>query len=189
VEIHELIRKRWSPRAVDPDRPVEEAKLKALLEAARWAPSCFNDQPWVFLVFDSRDPSALGNARSCLMEGNAWARRAPVLLISVARDNFAHNGKPNRHAQHDVGLATENLLLQAAALGLVTHPMAGFDEAKARELFGIPEDHTVLAMITVGYPGDPRTLDEPLRQRESAPRTRKELSEVAFRGGWGRPLG
>ena len=183
--IHPLLARRWSGRAIDPDRAVEPDKLDTLLEAARWAPSCFNDQPWNYLIFDGSDPQALEQARSCLVEGNAWAKKAPVLLLSVARETFAHNGKPNRHGQHDVGLASENLVLQAIELGLVTHQMAGFDSDKARQLFAIPEGHTPMAMIALGYPGKIEALPEPLQERERAPRTRKPAEAWAFAGKWG----
>jgi nitroreductase len=184
VPIHPLLSGRWSARALDPERPVEPEKLDAILEAARWAPSCNNDQPWSYLVFDASDPEALEQARSCLVEGNAWARKAPLLLLSVAREHFAYNGKPNRHGQHDVGLASENLVLQGTELGLVTHQMAGFDSDKARRLFGIPEGHTPMAMIALGYPGKIEALPEPLQQREGAPRTRKPVEEWVFWGKW-----
>lgn len=186
--IHDLLARRWSPRALDPDRLVSAADLRSLLEAARWAPSCFNEQPWRFLVFDGNHPEALESARDCLMDGNAWARRAPVLLLSVARETFLRNDKPNRHAQHDVGLAVENLVLQATHLGLATHQMAGFDAAKAREVFHIPEGFTPMAMIAVAHPGSSEDLDEALQERESQPRERRGLDEIAFAGDWERPL-
>lgn len=148
--INELMRRRWSPRAFEEGRPVERESVLTLLEAARWAPSCFNDQPRRFLVFDGSDAQALERARACLSPGNAWALKAPVLMLSVARDTFEQNGKPNRWAQHDTGLATENLLLQAVELGLAAHPMAGYDADRARSEFGIPEGFTPIAMIAIG---------------------------------------
>jgi nitroreductase len=159
-----------------------------MLEAARWAPSCFNDQPWRFLVFDGTDAAALSTARDCLVEGNRWARPAPVLLLSVARETFQRNGKPNRHGQHDVGLATENLLLQAEALGLAAHPMAGFDSARARQSFGIPEGFTPMAMIAVGFAAPEASLSPEALQKESAPRTRQPVGEIAFAGRWEAPF-
>ena len=125
-----MTRRRWSPRAFEEDRAVEREKLLTLLEAARWAPSCFNDQPRHFLVFDGSDPEALEKARACLASGNAWALKAPVLLLSVARESFEQNGKPNRWGQHDTGLATENLLLEAVEMGLAAHAMGGYDEVR-----------------------------------------------------------
>ena len=187
--IHELLARRRSPRAFDPNRQVSRLALRTLLEAARVAPSCFNEQPWRFLVFDGESPEALERARGCLSEGNAWARRAPALILSVAAERWSRDGSPNRWAEHDVGLASENLALQATSLGFAVHFMAGFDEKKARELFRIPEGFTPMAMIAVGYPGDPDELPPKLRARERAPRQRKPIEEIAFAGRWDRPFG
>ena len=189
--IHELMRRRWSPRAFEQGRAVEREKMMTMLEAARWAPSCFNDQPRHFLVFDGSDAQALERARGCLIEGNAWAKKAPVLMLSVARETFEHNGKPNRWAQHDTGLATENLLLQAVDLGLAAHPMAGYDADRARSEFGIPEGFTPIAMIAIGYPyrGKLEDLDEKLRAKELGSRERKSIGETAFAGVWNSPYG
>lgn len=186
--INELMRRRWSPRVFEEDRSVERHKLLTMLEAARWAPSCFNDQPRRFLVFDGSDADALERARACLTAGNAWALKAPVLMLSVARDTFEQNGKPNRWAQHDTGLATENLLLEAVELGLAAHPMAGYDPDRARSEFGIPQGFTSIAMIAVGYPyrGELAGLDDKQRGKELAPRERKAIGEIAFGGFWGR---
>ncbi len=187
LPVHELLRSRWSPRAFDPDRPVSSAEVATLLEAARIAPSTFNEQPWRFLVFDATDAASRELARGCLTPGNAWARLAPVLFLSVAAERWSKDGTPNRFAAHDVGLATGDLLLQACAMGLAGHPMAGYDAAQARELFGIPEGFTPMAMIAVGHSGDPGALSEPHRERELAPRKRKPMEEIAFAGAWGRP--
>jgi nitroreductase len=183
--IDEVMTRRWSPRVFE-DRPVEREKIMTLLEAARWAPSCFNEQPWRFLVFDESNPEALARARGCLVDGNAWARVTPVLMISVARDNFSANEKLNRTAQHDVGLATENLLLQAVNLGLAAHAMAGFSLECTRREFNIPNGFTPIAMIAIGYPyrGGLDNLDESIRSRELAPRERKHIGEIAFAGTW-----
>ena len=188
--INELMNRRWSPRAFEEGRVVEREKILMMLEAARWSPSCFNDQPRYFLVFDGSDPRALERARGCLTEGNAWALKAPVLMLSVARETFEQNGKPNRWAQHDTGLATENLLLEAVDLGLAAHPMAGYDAERARNEFGIPEGHTPIAMIAIGYSyrGKLDDLDEKLRGKELAARTRKSIGEMAFEGNWGRAI-
>lgn len=185
--IGELMRRRWSPRAFAEGRPVEREKMLTLLEAARWAPSCFNDQPRRFLVFDESDAEALERARACLSPGNAWALKAPILMLSVARETFEKNGKPNRWAQHDTGLATENLLLEAVELGLAAHPMAGYDADRAQTEFGIPEGFTSIAMIAIGYPyrGKLDDLDEKLRSRELESRERKAIAEIAFAGKWG----
>lgn len=187
--IHELLARRRSPRAIDPNRRVSRLAIRTLLEAARVAPSCFNEQPWRFLVFDAQDPEALEEARSCLSAGNAWALRAPVLLLSVAAERWSRDGSVNRHAQHDVGLASENLALQATSLGFAVHFMAGFDETRAQTLFEIPVDFTPMAMIAVGYPGNPEDLPPKLREKELSPRRRKPIEEIAFEGRWNKAFG
>jgi len=185
--LHELIAQRWSPRAFA-DRPLGEGELGSLLEAARWAPSSFNDQPWSFVVGRKGAGDAYAKLASCLVPANAaWATAAPVLMLSVARLAFAANGRPNRHAQHDVGLATASLVLQAQALGIATHMMAGFDAERARAELAIPDGHEPLAMIAVGYPGPADQLPAPLREREEAPRERKPLADFVFGAAWGLP--
>jgi nitroreductase len=183
--IHDLLKRRWSPLAFS-GRMVEPEKLQSLFEAARWAPSCYNEQPWNFVVCTKENPADHERFVSCLADGNvSWARTAPVLALSVARLAFTHNGKPNRHALHDVGLAVESLIIQAMALDLFVHQMAGFDGAKARTLFGIPDDYEPVAAIALGYPGDPGLLPPPLRERQLAPRQRKPLEQFVFGGTWG----
>ena len=184
--IADLIARRWSPRAIAADRPVSREQLLALLEAARWAPSCFGDEPWRYLVWDRfHDAAGWQSAFECLAEGNrGWVKNAPVLLLSVATPRFGHNDAPNRWAQHDTGAASENLCLQATALGLVAHQMGGFDADKAKAAFAIPADHTCMAMIAVGHPAPADGLPDPLRDRELAPRTRKPLDRIAFAGRW-----
>ncbi len=187
VPIHDLLARRWSPRAFD-GRPVEREKLTSLFEAARWAPSSNNEQPWRFLVATREQPEDFERLLACLLEGNRkWAQRAPVLILSVASLNFEESGKPNRHAFHDTGLAAENLVLQASALGLAAHQMAGFDVEKARADLRIPQGCEPVAMIAVGYPGDPDRLPEYLNQRELAPRRRNPVSTFVFAGDWGKP--
>jgi nitroreductase len=183
--IHELLRRRWSPRDFS-DRKVEPDTLRSLLEAARWAPSSYNEQPWSFIVATKEDQVEYGRLLSCLVEGNIqWAQRAPVLMVSVARLSFEENGKANRHAFHDVGQAVANLTVQATALGLMVHQMAGFYPEKVRELYGIPDEYEPAAGIALGYPGDPNSLPEGLRKRELTPRERKPLTELVFTVRWG----
>lgn len=182
--IHDLIARRWSPRAFDP-RAIEPEKLAILFEAARWAPSCNNAQPWRFLVARQEERELYERLFGCLVAGNQkWAHRAPVLLLSVAKLTF-NDGTPNRHAYHDVGLASENLVLQAAALGLAAHQMAGYHVEKVRAECAIPPDCDPIAMMALGYPGDPGLLDERLRRREMNPRERKPMAEFVF-AEWGR---
>ena len=187
-DVHDLIRRRWSPRAFS-SQSVGDAELGSLLEAARWAASCMNEQPWRFIVARRENQVEFDRLLSCLNEGNQrWAQGAAVLILSVARQTFARNGKPNRHALHDVGLATAQLSLQATALGLAVHPMAGFSAAKARDLYAIPEEFEPVAALAVGYPGLPEDLPDDLRARELAERSRHPQTEFAFAGTWGEPL-
>lgn len=190
VPIHDVIASRWSPRGFAAERPVAREQVLALLEAARWAPSCFGEQPWRYIVWDRFvDASAWEQAVSCLAPANQeWARHAPVLMVSLAATNFSANGRPNRWAQHDTGAASENICLQATALGLVAHQMGGFDADKTCELFGIPADYTPMAMIAVGYQNAAEHLSAEARARETAPRERRPLSEIAFDGAWGRAV-
>ena len=184
--IHDLIARRWSPRAFD-ERPVEPEKLKSLCEAARWAPSSNNEQPWRFIVTSRKDtPTEHDRLLACLNERNRqWAFRAPILMLSVASLNFEDDGKLNRHAYHDTGMAMGNLLLQATALGLQVHQMAGFDVQKARETSLIPTGFDPVAMIALGYPGDPAVLPDYLREREMKPRERQPISDFVFSIKWG----
>jgi nitroreductase len=183
--ILDVLRKRWSPRAFA-DRPVEPTKLQSLLEAARWAPSCFNEQPWSFIVATKDNPPEYERLLACLVEKNqAWAKSAPVLMISVAAKSFAQTGKPNRHWFHDVGLAVSDLVTQATVLDLFVHQMAGFSPDKARQTYNIPDSHEAVAAIAIGYLGDPNSLPDDLRERELKPQTRKPLKDFVFTGKWG----
>jgi len=184
--IHNLLRQRWSPRAFD-NRSIEPEKLRSLFEAARWAPSSNNEQPWRFLVTIKENTTEYDRLFACLVEGNQkWAHRAPALLLSVAKLQF-EDGSPNRHALHDTGMAVENLVLQATALGLVAHQMAGFRIDQARTDCKIPADYEPVAMIAVGYPGDPAQLSDRLRAREAQPRVRKALAELVYSATWEEP--
>jgi|HubBroStandDraft_1064217.scaffolds.fasta_scaffold00664_14 nitroreductase len=182
--VHPLLRERRSFRAFS-SRVVEPETLGSLLEAARWAPSCANEQPWSFIVAVKQDKSDFERLLSCLIEFNfQWAQHAPVLILSIARMTFQSNGRPNRHAFHDVGQAIASLTVQATASGLVVHQMAGFDVEKARYEFSIPPDHEPVAVVAVGYPGNSESLPDKLRERELAPRQRKPLADFVFEGGW-----
>lgn len=184
---HDLIRGRWSPRAFS-DRTVEYDKLRIILEASRWAASSYNEQPWSFIIATKDQPAEYSDLFSCLVEFNqSWAKSAPVLILSVAKLHFDSNGKENHHAFHDVGAASCNLAIQAIALDLFVHQMAGFDSAKARSLFDIPEGYEPVAMMAIGYLGDPQILPESLREQELAPRIRKPLTQSVFSGKWNQP--
>ncbi len=187
VKIHDIIQNRWSPRAIDPNKPVSHDDLLALLEAARWAPSCFNDQPWRFIVCDkSADLASWETAFDTLMDKNRlWAKNAPVLILSVAMANFNHNGKPNRFGLYDTGAASVSLALQASALGLVVHQMGGYDADKARAAFGLPDDCTPMAMMALGYQAEADSLDEDFKAAELAERARASLGQHFYTGKWG----
>jgi uncharacterized protein (DUF924 family)/nitroreductase len=186
--VHELIEKRWSPRAFA-DRKVDAQTLRTLFEASRWGPSCYNEQPWHFIVATLDQPADFEHLLACLSPGNQkWARRAPVLALTVARLEFSRDGKPNRHALHDVGLAMSQLVLQATALGLVVHQMGGFDGERAREAFGIPDGYVAVAAVAIGYRGELASLDEQLQRREVAPRQRRPQRSFVFGGRWGESL-
>jgi nitroreductase len=179
---------RWSGRAYDSSRPVAPEHLLALLEAARWAPSCFGDQPWRYIVCDrNADAAAWQSAFDCLAPGNqAWAIDAPVLMLSLADSLFAHNGKPNRWAQYDTGAASMSLCVQATALGLMVHQMGGFDPDRARSTFGVPDQYVPMSMMTIGHQLAERDLPAESRERELAPRDRRALGQTFFTGRWGR---
>lgn len=188
VKIHDIIQARWSPRAFDADKPVSHDDLLALLEAAHWAPSCFNDQPWRFVVCDkATDESGWQHAFSILAEKNRrWAKNAPVLILAVAMENFNHNGQPNRWAMYDTGAAGVSLCLQATAMGMCVHQMGGFDAEKAREVFNLPGDCRPMAMMAVGYQADADVLDDDFKETELAARSRAALNERFYAGQWGK---
>jgi nitroreductase len=187
VPIHDLIRRRWSPRAFQ-DLPVEPDKLLSLFEAARWAASASNEQPWAFLVATQEDAKSYEDMLGVLVDFNrGWASKAPVLILTLAHTAFEKDGRPNRHAYYDLGQAAAHLALQATALGLTTHQMAGFYVEAARERFAVPAGWEPVSVIALGYPGDPESLTEILRQRETAPRKRKPLEAFVFSGAWGHP--
>jgi nitroreductase len=177
---------RWSPRSFS-DRDVSTADLKTIFEAARWAASSYNEQPWRFFV-GRRNSPAYQKIFGALIEFNqAWAKSAPVLILGAARTTFSHNDAPNRVALYDLGAAASYLTLQAAALGLSSHQMAGFDEAAARKALEVPENYIIGAVIAVGYQGEPAALpNEQMLAQETSPRVRKPLSEIAF-SAWGQP--
>lgn len=180
----EPIAKRWSPRAFAEREPTDD-ELALVFEAARWAASSFNDQPWRYIVVRRGEPE-FADALAGLVPGNqAWAHAAPVLGFSLTSPTFSKTGKPNRHAWHDVGAASAQLSIQAASFGLMVHQMAGIDREVVRERFSVPESLEIVAGLALGWPGDPESLDEPLRERELAPRSRKPLSQMLIRGRFG----
>lgn len=182
--ILDILRRRWSPRSFS-DQTLESEKLLSLFEAARWAPSSFNEQPWSFIVATKQKLEEHARLLSCLAEKNQqWARLAPVLMVSVAKLNFEKTGKPNRHAFHDVGLAVGCMVVQATSLGLFVHQMAGFSPDKVAELYNLPDNFEPVAAIAIGYGADVTNLPEPFRESELGPRSRKPIASFVFEGQW-----
>lgn len=179
-EIEDLILNRWSPRAMTGES-IADATLFRLFEAARWAPSSYNGQPWRF-IYAKRDTEYWQSFFDLLVPFNqSWCNNAAVLMIIVSKNNFDHNDKPARTHSFDTGSAWENLALQAAALGLVAHGLEGFDYEKAHTMIGLPKDYTVEAMCAIGVLADPASLPESLREREK-PSERKPITECIFEG-------
>ncbi len=184
--IQDFVAKRWSPYGFA-DRDVSEADLHSLFEAARWAASSFNEQPWSYIVATSAQEAEFARLLSCLVEANqSWAKAAPVLALGVATLNFKRNNKPNHVAIHDLGLATGNLVAEATARGLAVHQMSGILPDRAREIYGIPEGSEAMTGIAIGYAGDPETFPEEIRKRELAPREHKPQREFVFGTSWGK---
>jgi nitroreductase len=182
-----VIAERWSPYAYDP-RPVERDNLLSCLEAARWAASSYNEQPWTFILSERTDAAAFARALACLVEPNqAWAKNAGVLILTVVSRLFKKNGKPNAACEHDVGLAAGNMVLQATALGLQAHQMIGIVAAKVRAAYSVPDGHDPLTAIAIGYPAAVAAgTTDALAQRDLAPRGRKPFAETVVRT-WGEP--
>jgi nitroreductase len=183
--IQPVLAERWSPYGFD-HRPVPEADLRSLFEAARWAASSYNEQPWNYLVATRGDSQEFGRLLSCLVEANqAWAKAAPVLVLGVVNLRFAKNNENNRAAVHDLGLAAGNLVLEATARGLSVHQMIGILPDKAREVYQIPEHFEAWTAMAIGYKADPARLPEALKERDLTLRQRKPLSKFVFTGHWG----
>ncbi|MDO8891064.1 MAG: nitroreductase family protein [Sulfurimicrobium sp.] len=188
--IHDIITKRWSCRAFDKEKAVSHDQVISLVEAARWAPSCFGDEPWRFIVWNrNRDAAAWQKAFDCLVEWNQnWVKNAPVLALVTANSIFRKNGKPNAWGQYDSGAAAENFCLQAVSSGLMAHQMGGFDADRVRMEFNIPDQFTCMAMIAVGYQAEETVLNDELKELELAPRERTLLGEHFFENTWDSPI-
>ncbi len=176
------ITERWSPLAFS-DTFVEPGKIHTFLEAARWAPSSYNEQPWRY-IYACKGDNGRTTLEGLLLPGNSWAKHAGVLVISFAKRTFARNGQENRHALHDLGCASGYLALQLAELGLIGHQMAGFDTERAHTALHVPDDYLPGTMMAIGYPSDPGHLPDELRQRQEAARTRMPRENFAYRGKW-----
>jgi nitroreductase len=183
--IQDLFAKRWSPYVFS-ERAVPVEDLRSLFEAARWAASSYNEQPWSYIVATKDDAANYDKVLSCLVEGNqAWAKLAPVLAIGCASLKFTRNSHPNTVALHDLGQASAHLALEATPRGLQVHQMAGILPDRVREVFQVPEGVQPLTALAIGYVGNPTSLPEQIASRDAAPRSRKPLSEFVFSGRWG----
>lgn len=186
--IQDFVAKRWSPYGFA-DRDVSNADLHSVFEAARWAASSFNEQPWNYIVATRAQEAEFARLLSCLVEANqSWAKAAPVLALGVATLNFKRNGKPNRVALHDLGLASGNLVAEATVRGLWVHQMGGILPDRAREIYDIPEGSEAVTGIAIGYVGEPEAFPEEIRKRDLAPRERKPQRNFVFSASWGNPF-
>ena len=180
--VHKLIRQRWSPRAFS-DKTISNENLNSLFEAARWAPSSFNEQPWFFSYARKEDSTKFKLILNCLSEKNQlWAKTAPLLMVTIAKTAFDHNGKPNPHAWHDVGQAISSFTLQAMSLGIYCHQMAGFSRSQISDNLQIPNGFEPVSAVAIGYLGDSDNLTEDQQIRERVPRFRKKQTEFVFSG-------
>ena len=185
--IHALVAERWSPYSFD-SGPVPDADLESLFEAARWAPSAYNEQPWRYIVARRADPEHFEKVLSCLVDGNRiWAAFAPVLALGVASRRFSRNGRENGTALHDLGLASANLLVEATSRGLFVHQMSGIHPDRARELFGIPDGFDAITGMAVGRLGHQGGLPADVASRDLEPRTRNPLASFVFGANWEEP--
>lgn len=184
--IEKVLAERWSGRAFDESVPVTEEQITALLEAARWAPSCYGDQPWRFLICDRfTQPKAWQKAYETLSPGNQdWAKNAPLLILATSVTEFTHNNMPNRWNGYDTGAASISLCLQATAMGLLSHQIGGYDAAKLRDAFDIPDNIEMWAMIAIGHPAPLDTLSPEQLDRELKARERRPLEQQFFHGAW-----
>ncbi len=183
--VMESVAKRFSPRAYS-DKSVEREKLLTVLEAARWSASSYNEQPWRFIVATRENPEAFEKMLGVANDWNQkWAGLAPVLILTIAKKTFSHNGKANKHAWHDIGQTVATLALEAVQHDLYIHQMAGIDAAKARKLFHVPEDFDVVTLLTLGYLGNIKNLPEEFHKGEGRKRERKPLSELVFENEFG----
>ena len=185
--IHELISKRWSPYSYS-NRPVPREDLLSIFEAARWAASSFNEQPWRYIVATRDRMDDFDKVLSCLLEGNRkWAQEAPALALGCVRTTFSRDNRPNRVAQHDLGLASATLTFEATNRGIYLHQMAGMMPGKAREVFAIPDGFETVTALALGYRARPDAASPDLLARDERPRTRRPLDEFVFGAKWGKP--
>lgn len=186
--VHDLIRRRWSPRAFS-SQSVPSDVLWSLLEAARWAPSCYGEEPWRYIVATKENPEEFQKMLSGLVENNqTWSKGAPVLMIGITKKTYTRTGKPNEHCRHDLGQASAQLTLEAVSRGLFVHQMGGILPEKIRETYAVPEDFDILTAVAIGYPGDAEALPPGLQKAEKGSRARRDPKDLFFKKHWGEPL-
>jgi len=175
--ILELFKNRWSARSFS-DKSISKESMHTILEAATWAASASNEQPWIY-QFALKGSQGFDAIFNCLMPGNQpWNKHAAAFIVAIARTTLSASGKPNPYAEHDLGMANAHILLQASAMDIITHPMAGFDKTKMTEVLKLSDTENVICVIALGYLDTPEKLEEPFKSRETATRTRKRLDEV-----------
>ena len=177
--IHELLEKRWSPRAFDPEKTISDDQIKILFEAARWTPSSSNLQPWRY-VYAKREDQGFEDLFNCLDEGNRrWVKNASLLIVGIHRKDNPKRDRGNRHSTHDLGQANFALVMQATAMGLYAHQMAGFSVKSTNELLQLPNNFEAFTCIALGYMGDKEALPEDLQKREVGRKERIVQEEFA----------
>ncbi len=188
--INEFARFRWSPRSFDINKQVSHDQVMSLCEAARWSPSCVNDQPWRFIICDKyNDAAAYSDLLSCLDERNQlWAQTAPILISVIASDTFSRGGQENRWGQYDTGAAAMSICLEAKHQGLMAHQMGGFDANKIIEKLAVPQGFTPMSVIAVGYHADISVIDESFHKQEMSQRTRKDFNDTFFSSRFGKGI-
>ncbi len=185
--VNNFIKSRWSPRTFS-SKPVDKAKINSILEAARWAPSAFNEQPWRFIV-GLKGEKTYDFILESLVEWNQnWAGLAPVLILNIAKKTFTHNNKPNVTFKYDLGQSVGLMILEIVNQGLVSHQMSGFDPDKASKLLNIPDNYQAVSVTAVGYHGDIKDLSEELAKLELKERVRKDLNTIVFSSEFGKPF-
>lgn len=183
-DVHQIIKERWSPRSFS-DQEIKPDLIQQLFDAARWAPSSFNEQPWRFIYARKEEPEQFQKLYEVMGDFNqSWAGDASLLILNIAKDRFSKDGKPNRVAKYDLGAALAYFTFEATRHDLYVHQMAGIDQDKAKEIFGIPEGYNAVTMAAVGYMGDADELEGNLKETEVSERTRKNINEIAFQGEW-----
>jgi nitroreductase len=181
LDIHPLIKKRWSPRAFK-TVAIKKEKLERIIEAARWSASCNNEQPWRFIIGLKQDHSVYDKIFTCLTKGNqVWAKNAPCLIVILMKKTFTHNNKDNKWAKYDCGQAAAYMSLQALEDNLYVHQMAGFDQGKVKELFQISDDLEPITAMAIGYQGDANILPDDIKKTELAPRKRLNVEEIILK--------